>query len=147
MSNWYYIRTKWHKERWLPQQLVEIGSEACLPLLRERRKVCRQLKWVVEPLFPSYLFSCFPIDEAFHVVHHTPGLESTVGTPEDVLLTVDEQIIFILHERSQDGCYIEINFFPFSRGEELQVVAGPFKGHGPCFKQELKLRGSESQYC
>ena len=60
-----------------------------------------------------------------------------VGTLKDGPLAVDEQIISILHDRSQGG-YIEINPFLFSPGEELQVVAGPFQGLRALFQQELK---------
>ena len=60
-----------------------------------------------------------------------------VGTLKDGPLAVDEQIISILHDRSQDG-YIEINPLLFSPGEELQVLEGPFQGLHALFQQELK---------
>jgi transcriptional antiterminator RfaH len=66
-----------------------------------------------------------------------PGVASVVGTLKDGPLAVDEQIISILHDRSQDG-YIEISPFPFSPGEELQVLEGPFQGLRALFHQELK---------
>jgi len=137
MSNWYCVRTNRYKESWVTQQLMEIGLQAYLPLLREQRRVRRQLKWVVEPLCPSYLFAYFSLDEAFYVVRHMPGVASVVGTIKDGPLAVDEQIISILHDRSQGG-YIEINPLLFSPGEELQVLEGPFQGLHALFQQELK---------
>jgi len=119
------------------QQLMELGVEVYLPVLRERRNVRRQLRWVVEPLFPCYLFVCFLLDEGFHVVRHTPGVTSVVSTITDGPTMVDEQIISLLRNRSQDG-YIEISPSWFSPGEELQVVSGPFQGLRALFQQELK---------
>jgi transcriptional antiterminator RfaH len=136
MSNWYCVRTNRFKESWVTQQLTEIGLQAYLPLLREQRKVRRQLKWVVEPLFPSYLFAYFALAEAFYVVRHMPGVAGVVGTLKDGPVAVDEQIISILHDRSQGG-YIEIGPYLFSPGEELQVVQGPFLGLRALFQQEL----------
>lgn len=53
MSHGYCVHTNRYKKSWMIQQLMEIGQQAYLPLLCEQRKVRRQLKWVVEPLFHS----------------------------------------------------------------------------------------------
>jgi transcriptional antiterminator RfaH len=134
---WYCIRTKRYKENWVAQQLLELSQEAYLPLLREQRHVRRKLKWVVEPLFPCYLFARFFIDKNFGAVSRIAGVVSVVGTPEDGPLVVDEQIINSLRERSSSG-YIEVKPALFFPGEKLQVIAGPFQGLEALFQKELK---------
>jgi transcriptional antiterminator RfaH len=137
MKNWYCVRTKRYKESWVAHQLAESGNETYLPLLRERRRVRRQFKLVIEPLFPYYLFSRFSVDESFHVVFYTPGVVSVVSTPEDGPVPVDERIISLLRERSRNG-YVELKPSALSPGEELEIIAGPFQGVRALFQKELK---------
>ena len=61
MSNWYCVRTNRYKESWVTQQLLEIGLQAYLPLLREQRKVRRQMKWVLNPYSPVICLRIFPL--------------------------------------------------------------------------------------
>jgi transcriptional antiterminator RfaH len=117
--------------------LRESGKEAYLPLLRERRKVRRQLKWVIEPLFPCYLFAHFTAEEGFRAVRYMSGVVTVVSTVEDGPLPVDERIIAILRERSLEG-YVEMKPAPLLPGEELEVIGGPFQGLRALFQQELK---------
>ena len=137
MSNWYCIRTRRYKESWVAQQLSELGYDTHLPLLRERRIVRRQLKWVIEPLFPCYLFGRFAASDGFCAVSYTRGVVSVVGTLEDGPIAVDEWIITALRERSVNGC-IEVRPAPLTPGDELEVVEGPFRGLKALFQQELK---------
>ena len=137
MNSWYCIHTKRYKESWVARQLIESCDEVYLPLLRQRRMVRRQLKWVIEPLFPSYLFARFPVGERYKTVRYTPGVVSVVSTPEDGPIAVDEAIITILHERSCNG-YVAVQPAHLFRGEELEVIAEPFQGLKALFQQELK---------
>jgi len=116
---------------------MELGEEIYLPLLREQRRVRRQLKWAIAPLFPCYLFARFDERESFQAVRHTPGVVNVVGSSGDGLIAVDEQIITILQERSLNG-YVEVASAPFFPGEMLEVISGPFQGLNALFQQELK---------
>jgi hypothetical protein len=58
-SLWCCVVTKRYKEQWVAQQLAACCDEVYLPLLRQKRKIRRQLKWTIEPLFPGYLFARF----------------------------------------------------------------------------------------
>jgi len=135
--NWYCIRTNRYKEGWVAHQLMASGNEVYLPLLREWCKVRRQFKWVIEPLFPCYLFAPFIGNEGWHAVRYTPGVVSVVSTAEDGPIPVDERIITMLRERSLNG-YVEVKPAPLCPGEELEVIAGPFQGLRALFHQELR---------
>ena len=121
----------------MAQQLSELGQEVYLPLLREKRFVRRQLKWVIKPLFPCYLFARHVTNGNISVVHRTAGVINIVSTPTDGPLVVEEQIIRSLRERSVNGC-IEVKPALLSPGEKLEVIAGPFQGLEALFQQELK---------
>ena len=134
MSHGYCVHTNRYKKSWVIQQLTEIGLQDYLPLLCEQRIVRRQLKWVVEPLFHSYLFAYFFLDEAFYVVRHMPGVACVVGSLKDRPHAVDKLIISNPFDRSQGG-YIEINSLFFSPGEKLQVWKVLSRGYVLCFSR------------
>src|SRR6266508_1080240 len=120
---WYCIYTKRYKESWVARQLMESCDEVYLPLLRQQRRVRRQLTWRIEPLFPSYLFARFAVEERFRAVRYTPGVVNVVSGHEGGPIKIDQTIIIVLRERSCNG-YIEIQPAPLSPGEELEVVEG-----------------------
>jgi len=137
MRNWYCIRTRRYKERWVAQQLISAGYETHLPLLRERRIVRRQAKWVIEPLFPCYMFAYVSAIEGLHGVHYMPGVIDMIGTPDDGPISVDEGIIRALREKCQSG-YVEVQPAAFIPADKLEIVDGPFRGLKAVFQRELK---------
>ena len=137
MTPWYCIRTKRYKERWVAHQLTKVCEEVYVPLLRERRRIRRQLKWVIGPMFPSYLFARFVVEKQFWTVHYTSGVVGLVSAEEGRPVEVDEAIITTLRDRSLNG-YIEIKPTPFSPGEELEIIEGPFRGLKALFQREMK---------
>jgi transcription antitermination factor NusG len=55
-KNWYVIYTKPRWEKKVYSLLIDKEIEAYCPLNRVRRKWSDRIKWVVEPLFKSYVF-------------------------------------------------------------------------------------------
>ncbi|MGE0821925.1 MAG: transcription termination/antitermination protein NusG [Candidatus Binatia bacterium] len=137
MSHWYCIRTQRYKEQWVSRQLLDLGKEYYLPLLRERRIVRRQWKDVIEPLFPCYLFVHCQEGRDFAVVRTLFGVQAVVSSVEHGPIPVDEGIIRTLHDRTVDG-YIAVSPPVVNPGDELEVIAGPFQGLDALFHQELK---------
>lgn len=138
MRKWYCIRTQRYKEDWVAHQLreKELCEEVYLPLLRQWRKVRRQFKWTIEPLFPCYLFSRLA-EYQFQTVRGTPGVTRLLSTYEDKPLEVDEHIISTLRKRSVDGC-IAVKSSPIYPGEKVDIIDGPFQGLQALFQQDLK---------
>lgn len=134
---WYCVRTRRYKEQWVAHQLGESCAEIYLPLLRQRRTIRRQLKWMIEPLFPGYLFARFAMEKRFRTVRYTPGVAGLVSMHGGWPLEVEEAIIATLRQRAVGG-YVEIQPPSFSPGEELEVIAGPFQKLRALFQQELK---------
>ncbi len=134
---WFCIHTKRYKESWVARQLMESCDEIYLPLLRQQRTVRRRRKWVIEPLFPGYLFARFVVEERFRAVRYTSGVVSVVSTTNGGPIEVDEAIILTLRQRSANG-YVEVSPVLFFPGEELEITEGPFQGLRALFQQELK---------
>lgn len=137
MTPWFCIRTNRYKEKWVSQQLTEWCDEVYLPLLRQYKKVRRQLKWVIDPLFPGYLFARFDREQALGKVRSTAGVGTVLSTSEEGPIVVGDAIINVLRERSSNG-YIEIRPAALSPGEELEVIHGPFEGLTALFEKNLK---------
>jgi len=134
---WFCIHSKRYKESWVARQLMESCDETYLPLLRQQRVVRRQRKWVIEALFPGYLFARFCAEERFRAVRYTPGVVNVLSAADGGPIAVDETIIVTLRQRSTNG-YVEVTPAPFFPGEELEIKEGPFQGLRALFQQELK---------
>jgi len=137
MHPWYCIHTKRYKEKWTARQLMGLCDEVYLPLLRQRRVVRRQLTWVIEPLFPGYVFARFGVEEHFRAVRYTAGVLKVLSTTYAGPIEVDEGIIATLRRHSTDG-YVEAHTAPLFPGEELEISEGPFRGLRALFQQALK---------
>ena len=137
INNWYCVRTQRYKENWVSRQLLDLGRESYLPLLRERRIVRRQLKEVIEPLFPCYIFVRCADGSDFRVISSLPGAVNIISSVESGPIPIDERVINVLRNRSMCG-YITLQPPSLVPGEELEVVAGPFEGVSVLFQQELK---------
>jgi transcriptional antiterminator RfaH len=137
MNHWFCVKTNRYKEKWVTQQLSEWCGEVYLPLLRQDRKVRRQFKWVIEPLFPGYLFARFDQEQTLLRVRSTLGVATVLSTSEDGPVVVDEAIINALRERSVNGV-IEVRPVALRLGDELEIIEGPFQGLTALFEKNLK---------
>src|SRR3990172_4205624 len=93
MNHWVCVKTNRYKEKWVTQQLSDSCDEVFLPLPPQKKKAPRQFKWVIEPLFPCYLFARFDREQAVARVRSTLGVATLLSTSEDGPVVVDEAII------------------------------------------------------
>ena len=137
MLHWYCIRTRRYKERWVAQQIEQRRIDVYLPLLRRRQTVRRKRHWVVEPLFPNYLFARYSLDEQYHAVRFTPGVIDVLRSADDGPHQVDDSLIELLRTRSANG-FIQVQPARLAPGELLEVIDGPFRSLQVLFAGELK---------
>ncbi len=128
-DNWYLVRTKPHKERWVRDQLAGISIEIFLPLLRTHRRH----KTILAPLFPCYLFARFDLRNNYFSVKYTPGVQGLVSAGREPL-AVPAAIVEELGRRGQDGV-VELPPRAFGHGERVKVVEGPFRGFEAIFER------------
>jgi transcriptional antiterminator RfaH len=138
-SNWYLIRTKPHKERWVNDQLKSIVQESFLPLLRGRARCFGRTVTTLKPLFPCYLFARFHLKTSYFDVKYTSGVHSLVAVGGEPV-AVPKLIIEGIQSRGQDGI-IEIQPPALQRGQKISIVEGPFRGFEAIFDRYLS--GSE----
>jgi transcriptional antiterminator RfaH len=132
---WYLIRTKPAKERWVRDQLVGVLPEVFLPFLRARMPRWGKLGWSVLPLFPSYLFARCDLRGRYFDIKYSAGVAGLVSAGNEPL-TVAPEIVASIRARAIDGV-VEIAVPRFAAGERVQVTAGPFCGIEAVFERYL----------
>jgi transcriptional antiterminator RfaH len=133
--NWYLVRTKPGKERWVRDQLRSIVAEVFLPLLRARAPRWGRMATAVTPLFPCYLFARFDLHERYFEVKYLPGVSAIVSAGSDPL-AVPPAIVSEIRRRGVDDV-VEIKQAPLGSGERVVVVEGPFRGFEAIFERYL----------
>lgn len=129
--NWYLIRTKPHKERWVCDQLVGCAGEVFLPLLRTRTRQ----KISLSPLFPCYLFARLDLARDYFTVKYTAGVHGLISAGREPL-AVPAAIVEDLKRRCADGA-VELPRKAFGHGERVRIVGGPFRGFDAIFDRYL----------
>jgi transcriptional antiterminator RfaH len=139
VCNWYLVRTKPQKERWVQDQLKSISEEAFLPLLRSRTRCFGRIITTVKPLFPSYLFAYFNLQERYFDVKYTAGVHSLVSVGGESV-TVPATIIDEIKRRGTEGI-VELAPRRLDPGQKIRIVDGPFRDIEAIFDRYLS--GSE----
>ncbi|MGH7934668.1 MAG: transcription termination/antitermination protein NusG [Candidatus Binataceae bacterium] len=133
--NWYLVRTKPGKERWVRDQLVATVPEVFLPLLEARMPRWGRLVWSIVPLFPCYIFARFELHKKYFDVKYLPGVRGLVSAGRDPF-AVPLQVIDEIKCRGENGV-VKIEGECFGSGDRVRVVAGPFRGFEAVFERYL----------
>ena len=132
--HWYLVRTKPKKERYVSAQLMQIAPEAFLPLLSTGARFPETTRATV-PLFPGYVFLRCDLAVHYFQIRYSPGVLSFVAAGLDPL-EVPETILANIRARCMDGV-VYIKPAPFQKGEQVRVMAGPFRGVEAVFERYL----------
>lgn len=128
-TRWYACWTRSRHEKRVHRMLEERGVEAFLPLVARERQ-WRDRRRVIElPLFPSYVFGRFDLRDAALVlgVPGVAGLVRMAGRPVAIAEAELENVRrFAEMLRNADVEPEPCQYF--AKGEEVEVVAGPFRG-------------------
>jgi transcriptional antiterminator RfaH len=133
--DWYLVRTKPGKERWVHDQLSVVVSEVFLPLLEARSPRWGKLAWSIVPLFPCYVFAQFELHENYFGVKYMPGVQAIVSAGSDPL-AVPKAVVDEIKQRGTDGV-VKIEAKELAIGERVRVVEGPFRGFEAIFERHL----------
>jgi transcriptional antiterminator RfaH len=132
---WYLVRTKPGKERWVHDQLSAVVCEVFLPFLETRSPRWGKLAWVIVPLFPCYVFAQFEVHESYFDVKYMPGVQGIVSAGPDPI-AVPTAVVDEIKHRGVDGV-VKIEPEEFAMGEQVRVVEGPFRGFEAIFERHL----------
>jgi transcriptional antiterminator RfaH len=134
-TNWYLVRTKTGKERWVRDQLANALPEVFLPMLKARAPRWGRMAVSIAPLFPCYVFARFDLQRQYFDVKYMSGVRAIVSAGNDPL-AVPAPIVSEIRRRGVDDV-IEIPDKPFGTGERVVVVDGPFRGFEAIFQRYL----------
>ena len=132
---WYLVRTKIGKERWVRDQLATILPEVFLPLLEARTPRWGKLVWSIAPLFPCYLFARLDLARHYFDVKYMAGVQGLVSAGADPL-SVPDFVIEEIKRRGVNGV-VKIEEKTLDSGERVRVVDGPFRGFEAIFERYL----------
>ena len=134
-TDWYLVRTKTGKERWVRDQLANAVPEVFLPMLKAKAPRWGRMAVSIAPLFPCYVFARFDLQRQYFDVKYMAGVRTIVSAGIDPLV-VPAAIVSEIRRRGVDDV-IEIPDKPFGTGERVVVVEGLFRGFEAIFQRYL----------
>jgi transcriptional antiterminator RfaH len=125
--DWYCVRTHMKHEHIAAAHLKQLlGVDAFNPQVRLLRNTRRGRRWVVESLFPCYVFAYFVLESMLERITYTPGVKSLVRFGCHVP-QIPTKVIMDL-QRELAGLPAQVLTDSPEDGEEVEVAAGPFAG-------------------
>lgn len=135
--NWYAVYTKAKAEDPVCRLLNNAGIETLNPRIKIKKFIRKKYIYVIEQLFPSYIFALFDSEKYAHMIHFTRGVRYIVG--KDTPLVVHEEIIDAIKAR-MEGDLVIIKPEKFEKGERVLIKEGPFKDFYGIFEREIPGR-------
>ncbi|MGZ8429590.1 MAG: transcription termination/antitermination protein NusG [Candidatus Deferrimicrobiaceae bacterium] len=135
---WYLVKTKPRNENKVFTRLVEAGYESLFP--RVFKKSRRKESPDIRPLFPSYLFVRFALEQ-LRTVRYTRGVARVISfgpEPQEV----GDDIISAVRERMDEEGIVTLVKRPanWKPGDKIRIGEGPFAGLEAIFVEELPDR-------
>ena len=135
--NWFVIYTKARAEESVCRLLANAGFETLNPKIKTNRFVRKKFLYVVDQLFPCYIFVRFDIAKYAHMIHYTRGVKYIVGKENPIV--VHPEIINAIKER-MDGDIVVVTPEKFSKGDRVLIREGPFKDFYGIFERDVTGR-------
>lgn len=124
---WHCLHTHRKNEHLAATHLRRLlGLEVFAPRLRFRRNTRRGPIWVMEAMFPGYIFSNFDAAEMHRAVRHSPGI-TTIVHFGDQLATVDDATIEMLRTQVTDDEVRTVSP-ELTLGTEVEIGEGAMRG-------------------
>lgn len=135
---WYLVKTKPLSESKIHARLTEAGFETLFP--RILKKIRGKGRVEVRPLFPTYLFVRFPLEQ-LRTVRYTRGVARVISfgpEPQEV----GAEMIEAVRGRMDEGGIVALVKPPveWKRGEKIKIGEGPFAGFDAIFVEALPDR-------
>jgi transcriptional antiterminator RfaH len=137
-TRWYVIHTHPKQEDRASSNLRVLGIPIFNPKIKERRynQFVYTPTYITKPLFPSYIFAQFRIDNIYHKVRFTRGVHSVVGFGEGPT-SIDEEIISLIRSNIREDGFVRIDE-GIRPGDRVMVKDGPLKNFAGIFELEMK---------
>lgn len=135
---WLAVYTKSRHEKKANDEFMKKGIESYLPLLKVRVQWKDRKKWVLKPLFRSYVFVRIPLKYTLfvlqtHGVHHIVKFN---GKPAIIPNNQIEAVKLIL----EGGYHPDLHEY-LEVGDDVEICDGPLKGlRGILFRKDRSTR-------
>lgn len=128
-ERWYACYTRSRHEKQVERLLRERGFDTLLPLVPRVSRWKDRRKMVEWPLFPSYVFSRFALEQVYRVLG-TPGVATIVKTDGRPVAIAEEELENVRRfAQVLAGGTIQPEPRPFlAKGEWVEVLSGPLAG-------------------
>lgn len=138
-ANWYILYTSPRAEKTVQNELLQLGYEIFLPIIKEFKVwKNRQKKWIDRIMFPSYVFVKTQHHELYKIkqVPKVMTYLHIAGKPCIVPIKIIEGVKKIMG--SEKNISVEPNF---NKGERVKILDGPLAGYsGILIRQKGKTR-------
>lgn len=135
---WYLVKTKAQNESKVFTRLDEAGFESIYPRIRKKSR--RRDRPEIRPLFPTYLFVRFALEQ-LRTIRYTRGVARVISfgpEPQEV----GEDIIAAVRERMDEEGIVTLIKRPvdWKPGDRIRIGEGPFAGLEAIFLEEIPDR-------
>jgi transcriptional antiterminator RfaH len=133
MRNWYVIQTKPKKEEEAKSYLSVNGLEVFNPLIETFTPRNGRISKELKPLFPSYIFGKFELEQDYPLVRWARGVKKVLGFG-GYPTSVSEEVIEMIRKRTDDsGVVRKTNQFKFN--DMVRIKSGPLKDLSGMFER------------
>jgi transcription antitermination factor NusG len=125
-KSWFAIYVKSRTEKKVSAELEKLGFDHYLPLIKVLKQWSDRKKWVVEPLFKSYIFvhiepaQYYDVLKVYNVVRYITFEGKAVPIPPQQI----EAIKFFLEDAEPE----EITDMSWEKGQVVEVISGHMTG-------------------
>lgn len=123
VATWHVLHSKPRCEKKLDEFLGALIIEKYLPLRSEIKIYQRRKVFIEKPLFPSYMFACFPPDKRIAVLQSRMLVRILPVYDQAGLVNNLRQIKLAL----ADNPYIKAASI-LSKGDRVRITSGPLQG-------------------
>ncbi len=126
--NWFVVMSKPGRENDITARLNGAGYPAFNPKLNQYSK--KRGQYIVQPLFPLYIFVKLDIEKDFKTINYTRGVLRILGIGKNPY-PINENIVLALQERCKEGDVIDAKHCfeeEMKVGDKVQITNGPLEG-------------------
>jgi transcription antitermination factor NusG len=124
-QKWYALYTRARHEKFVESELLKKGIEAFTPKIKLRKKWSDRIKYIEEPLFKSYCFARFSLNNKVKVLSQWGVV--TIVNFRGQLVPVEDSVINSLIILVENG--VKLDPCPYLKeGDKVIITKGPLKG-------------------
>lgn len=128
-NSWYVLQSKPRQEAFAKEHLERQGYTTYLPMMRIKKRLRGKWQFVVEPMFPRYLFvELTPFQDDFGPIRSTRGISSLVRFAMEPAVMPSAVITELMARECSETGVVEPRSALFKEGQSVEILDGPFKG-------------------